>query len=181
MTISLYSFITILNFFLLKYIMLSKTLGMSGTGFMDKMKSKLTPSVIGIILFSLLLIGIGIYYYYKYIIPKLKPSYNAHVEGMSNNNAEIILFYADWCPHCKTAKPEWEQVKQETEGQQINGRTIIFTEVNCTKETPEVSEMVEKYKVEGYPTIKLIKDDQVIDFDAKPTTNTLTQFLNTAA
>ena len=22
-------------------------------------------------------------------------------------NAELMLFYVDWCPHCKTAKPEW--------------------------------------------------------------------------
>ena len=35
------------------------------------------------------------------------------------------------------------------------------------------------YKIEGYPTIKLVKDNQIIDYDAKPTKATLTQFLNT--
>ena len=55
----------------------------------------------------------------------------------------------------------------------------IFTEVNCTNETPEVEKMVEKYKIEGYPTIKLLKDGQVIEYDAKPTKDTLEQFLNT--
>ena len=39
--------------------------------------------------------------------------------------------------------------------------------------------MMETYKVEGFPTIKLVKGDQVIDFEAKPTESTLTQFLNT--
>ena len=37
-----------------------------------------------------------------------------------------------------------------------------------------------KYKIEGFPTIKLLKDGQVIEFDAKPTKENLTQFLNTA-
>ena len=58
-----------------------------------------------------------------------------------------------------------------------------FIEINrgdYKNETTEVSQMIDKYKIEGYPTIKLIKDDQVIEFDAKPTKDTLTQFLNTA-
>jgi len=36
-----------------------------------------------------------------------------------------------------------------------------------------------KYNVEGYPTIKLIKDGQVIEYDAKPDKPTLVQFFNT--
>jgi hypothetical protein len=39
--------------------------------------------------------------------------------------------------------------------------------------------MMNKYNVEGYPTIKLIKDGQVIEYDAKPSKETLTKFLNT--
>jgi hypothetical protein len=36
-----------------------------------------------------------------------------------------------------------------------------------------------KYKIEGYPTIKLLKGDQVIEYDAKPTKSTMEQFLHT--
>ena len=39
--------------------------------------------------------------------------------------------------------------------------------------------MMEKYKVEGFPTIKLLANDKVYDFDAKPTKQNLTQFVNT--
>jgi hypothetical protein len=42
-----------------------------------------------------------------------------------------------------------------------------------------VEQMMDKYKIEGYPTIKLLKDGQVIEYDAKPSKDTLTQFLNT--
>lgn len=100
-------------------------------------------------------------------------------EGMTGKEAEIMLFYVDWCPHCKTAKPEWEQVKAEYDGKNVNGYIITFTEINCTNETAEVEKMVNSYKIDGYPTIKLLKDGTVIEYDAKPTKETLTQFLNT--
>ena len=90
-----------------------------------------------------------------------------------------MLFYVDWCPHCKTAKPEWEQVKAEYEGKTINGYSIVFTEINCTNETPDTEKLMNTYKIEGYPTIKLLKDGQVIEFDAKPTKAHLEQFLKT--
>ena len=61
---------------------------------------------------------------------------------------------------------------------QINGYTIIFTEYNCTEESEEVSELMDKYKIEGYPTIKLVKDNQVIEYDAKPTKTTMEQYLH---
>lgn len=95
-------------------------------------------------------------------------------------NAELIFFYVDWCPHCKTAKPEWDQIKEQYQGREINGYTIIVTEHNCTEESAGNEELLNKYKIEGYPTIKLLKDNQVIEFDAKPSKDNLEQFLNTA-
>jgi len=153
-------------------------------GFMTTIKSKMTSGVIIGVVFTICLIGFSVYYYYKYVAPKLSPTYNAGTGIDSgpagSNQAEIMLFYVDWCPHCKTAKPEWEKVRDAYQGKQVNGYVVTFTELNCTNETVEISQMIEKYKIEGYPTIKLVKDDQVIEFDAKPTKDTLTQFLKTA-
>ena len=154
------------------------------SGLMTTIKSKMTSGVIIGVVFTICLIGFSVYYYYKYVAPKLSPTYNAGTGIDSgpagSNQAEIILFYVDWCPHCKTAKPEWEKVRDAYQGKQVNGYVVTFTELNCTNETVEISQMIEKYKIEGYPTIKLVKDDRVIEFDAKPTKDTLTQFLKTA-
>jgi thiol-disulfide isomerase/thioredoxin len=91
-----------------------------------------------------------------------------------------MFFYADWCPHCKVAKPAWNDVKAEYENKTINGYTVIFIDVDCSDEnSTEVQRMMDQYTIEGFPTIKLLKDGQVIDFDAKPTKDSLTQFLNT--
>ena len=135
-----------------------------------------------VIVATLAMIGLGYYVYSKYI--GNSTSYNANRENDtfnsdSNKVATMMLFYVDWCPHCKTAKPEWENLKSEYEGKQINGYTIAFTEYNCTTESAETDELMNRYKIEGYPTIKLIKDNQVIEYDAKPTKSTMEQFLHT--
>lgn len=157
-------------------------------GFLSKIKSagsNISSSTIIIMLVVVLFIGIAIYYYYHYVSPNMKPEYNPnheHLASSSSSNgkqAELLLFYVDWCPHCKTAKPAWDEIKAQYENKTINGYTVIFTEINCTEETAEVEEMMNKYSIEGFPTIKLLKDGQIIEYDAKPTKSTLDQFLNT--
>ena len=31
----------------------------------------------------------------------------------TGTTAEFVMFYADWCPHCQTAKPEVEKLKEQ--------------------------------------------------------------------
>jgi thiol-disulfide isomerase/thioredoxin len=146
--------------------------------------SKMNTTTILIIVAVILFMSIACAYYYFYIVPSSNAMYRANKELGSQNNqgdkeAELLFFYAEWCPHCKTAKPVWESLKTQYENKTINGYTVIFTEINCTTENAEVEKMMDKYNVEGFPTIKLLKDGQIIEYDAKPTKETLEQFLNT--
>ena len=59
-------------------------------------------------------------------------------------------------------------------GQKINGYTINFIEVDCDANEA----LATKFKIEGYPTIKLMKGNQIIEFDAKPDETSLQQFLS---
>ncbi len=139
-----------------------------------------TLLIIGVIV---LFTSLAVFYYFYYIAPSSKSTYHPNSEhvpsGNSSNTAELMFFYTDWCPHCKTAKPIWNDVKSEYENKSINGYKVIFTEVDCSQETSEVEKLMDQYNIEAYPTIKLIKDGQVIEYDAKPSKETITQFLNT--
>jgi len=147
------------------------------SGYMSHV-SKIDKTTLAVITCVVLLI-IGAVVYYFYMMPKSKPNYSA-VEGFSKDkSAELLFFYADWCPHCKTAKPAWSEIVSKYENTTINGHKVIFTEINCTTETEEIGQMMNKYKIEGFPTLKLLKDGQVIEYDAKPTKDTLDEFLNT--
>ena len=156
-----------------------QSLGLGTTSNMKSMYNKTNWTTILMyvaIVVCLILIG---YFAYKNL--KGSTSYKANRENMNNSNkqAELMLFYVDWCPHCKTAKPEWEKLKMEFEDKQINGYNVVFTEYNCTNETAEIEQLMNQYKIEGYPTIKLLKDNQIIEYDAKPSKATMEQFLNT--
>ena len=149
---------------------------------MQKVSGFMTWQTIAIIIVVLLLCVFAYYTYNQYV--DAKTAFQANRENIpkdanSNKTATLMLFYVDWCPHCKTAKPEWESLKSEYDGKNINGYTITFVEYNCTKETPENQSLMDKYKIEGFPSIILNKDNQIIDFDAKPSKATMEQFLNT--
>lgn len=154
-------------------------LGLNGNSVISKITGNKTVLYIFIVL---LLMLVGYYIYTQYSSSRAGFTANRENDTLnenSNKTANLLLFTVDWCPHCKTAKPEWEGLKTEYEGKMINGYSIIFTEHNCTTETPEIEQLIKQYKIEGYPTIKLIKDNQVIEYDAKPTKDTMSQFLNT--
>lgn len=149
---------------------------------LQKLSGFMTWQTIAIVAVSLVLIIVGYFTYKQYA--DSKTNFYANRENVpenkkTNQTATLMLFYVDWCPHCKTAKPEWESLKSEYDGKTINGYTVLFIEYNCTTETEEISELMNKYNIEGYPTIKLVKDNQVIEYDAKPTKSTMEQFLNT--
>lgn len=132
----------------------------------------------------ILFLCIALFYYFYYVAPSSKTTYHPNSEQVpvgssTGNTAELMFFYADWCPHCKAAKPIWNDMKAEYENKTINGYKIIFTDVDCSEETSEVEKLMNQYSIEGYPTIKLIKDGEVIEYDAKPSKETLTKFLNT--
>ena len=131
--------------------------------------------VIGI---AVLFIAASIYYYYYHIAPKLKPSFVPNQEykqvGADTQNADLIFFHVTWCPHCKKAMPIWEELVAEHQGKPINGVNVNFVSVDCDKD----SAMADRYGIEGFPTIKLIKGDEVIEYDARPNKDTILEFLH---
>lgn len=146
--------------------------------------SRMSTTTLLIIAAVIIFIVLAVVYYFYYVAPKMKASYKPNSEQIetgssSSKSAELLFFFADWCPHCKAAKPIWNDLKSEYQNKTINGYEVVFTEVDCSNETAEVEQLMNKYNIEGYPTIKLLKDGQVIEYDAKPSKATLTQFLNT--
>ena len=56
---------------------------------------------------------------------------------------------------------------------EYNGYKLIFRQIDGEKNP----ELADKYKIEGYPTIKLVKGNQIIEYDAKPSVAHLKEFL----
>ena len=110
----------------------------------------------------------------------LKKDSGKLVFGSGNTEATILFFHADWCPHCKKAQPEWNTFKSQYDGTTVNGYVIKCVDINCTNEKDSsVTASINEYKIESYPTVKMLKDNQVIEFDSKITNTSLNSFVET--
>ena len=157
---------------------------------MDKLKSLknmvppilLSKYVFLIIIVVAIFLALSVYIYKKYIKTKLNPTYVANREyttgdsDSDNETVDLYFFYTNWCPHCKKALPVWKQFKEQLKGQKVNGKKVNFIDVDCEKDTTTA----DKFNVKGYPTIKLVNNNQIIEYDAKPDVDTLTEFINTS-
>lgn len=127
-------------------------------------------------------IAIAVVVYKKYIKQKINPEYVANKEFIPGPrqgeipSVDMYFFNTDWCPHCKTAFPIWEKFKTEIGDKLIKDTKINFIEVNCDKEKA----LAEKYDIKGYPTIKMVNKNKVIEYDAKTDIETLHQFVNSS-
>jgi thiol-disulfide isomerase/thioredoxin len=71
------------------------------------------------------------------------------IEAFDNNNTSdqmFVMYYADWCGHCKTTKPEFKKLMDNYKG---NAKVVMVN-----SESPENKELVKQQEIKGYPTIR---------------------------
>jgi thiol-disulfide isomerase/thioredoxin len=82
------------------------------------------------------------------------------VEGFSSSGSSgstFTLYYADWCPHCKTVKPAFESW--------MSSQTLVKAQM---KEADKDSADVKAAGVKGFPTFQLNKEDgSVVECSAR--------------
>jgi len=105
--------------------------------------------------------------------------YSDDIEGLEKDNEpekekiECVMYYADWCPHCQSAKPEWDEFKSDV-GSVRNGHNVVIKKVECEKE----KDVCKAAKVEGYPTIIFKCGDKVQHYEKERTKNGFLSFLD---
>ena len=146
--------------------------------------SKMLLTVFLLVMFIL----VAVYAYNKYGKKILKTRQFTDVanEPETPNEIEIAMYTVDWCPHCKNAKPEWGLFTGDTEFKEpsgylpdrVNGYNVKYLTVDCTNDSePTISERMQKYGVDSFPTVIMVKDGKKYDFDAKVTKSNLDQFV----
>ena len=67
-------------------------------------------------------------------------------ENQVGEEAVFIMYYADWCGHCKRAKPHFQKLIENYKG---NVKVMM---INC--EAPENKELVQSQGIKGFPTLR---------------------------
>lgn len=140
-------------------------------------------NTISIIILVAILIAICLYVGYTYVRPRLKQIYHPNREFDTNTNikvkkADILFFYVNWCPYSINALKPWDALASQYDNKEYNGTLLNFHKIDCEDESNNA--IIEKYDISGYPTIKLIKENGIVEFNANPTDSSLRLFLDNA-
>lgn len=118
-------------------------------------KTMSNPLVIIIVLLVILIIVLAIF---RSVSPFLNLGFeiNAHIGDLKtsfeieafNNNSDpmLIMYYANWCGHCKRAKPEFQKLIDSYQG------NVKVSMIDC--EAAENKDMVQEQQIKGFPTIR---------------------------
>ena len=92
-----------------------------------------------------------------------------------DGKADLILFYANWCDHCKNVKPIWDKLTSEYDGTVIGSKLIEMDKKDGDIE--ENMKLIEQYNITGYPTIVALINDNVTIMETSPTEENIIEFI----
>jgi len=88
-----------------------------------------------------------------------------------NKDKQLVLFYANWCGHCKKMKPDWDSASQE-----VGNEKMIKVDVG--EGTSEQKKMMEKYDVQGFPTILVFENGEYVSKHEERSKESFLDFFN---
>eukprot|EP00929_Paragymnodinium_shiwhaense_P058419 TRINITY_DN2924_c0_g1_i2.p1 TRINITY_DN2924_c0_g1~~TRINITY_DN2924_c0_g1_i2.p1 ORF type:complete len:347 (-),score=75.42 TRINITY_DN2924_c0_g1_i2:142-1182(-) len=81
----------------------------------------------------------------------------------------FVKFYAPWCGHCKSLKPDWDRL-----GDEFSGSTkVVIASVDCTGEGQS---LCRQHGVRGYPTLKYGDSNDLQDYSGARSFDALLSF-----
>ena len=84
----------------------------------------------------------------------------------------MVLYYADWCGHCQTMKPEWHKVVNKMK----KNNNVNIAEI----ESNHIDNLIAKPKIQGFPTIKMYNNGkEVANFEDERVADKMENFAMT--
>lgn len=96
---------------------------------------------------------------------------NEETFAIKGKGKQLVLFYAPWCPHCKTMMADWDKFAAE------NKSSVKAIKVN----SDEKPDLVKEYSVQGFPTILLLdaSGKNIATYEGERTAKGFAEFVKT--
>lgn len=85
----------------------------------------------------------------------------------------VYLFWASWCGHCMHFKPVFNEFKQKLE----SDKSINIKEIDCTDENEDNLELMQKFKISGFPSIVIEENTNFELYKGKRTAADLLNYI----
>jgi thiol-disulfide isomerase/thioredoxin len=92
----------------------------------------------------------------------------------------VVLIYANWCPHCQSMKPEWEDMKEQL-GSNIETIEIEDSDLDKYTQIQNIEDNRldnENIEISGYPTIFKITNRHADYYKGGRTSNEMIEWVN---
>ena len=93
----------------------------------------------------------------------------ANFSNSLNSGDWVVLYYAEWCGHCKTMKPEWNKFISNMK----SNKRLNIADVN----SDYIHDLKHKPTIDGFPTIKMYNNgNEVAKFDGERVSDHIGKF-----
>lgn len=112
---------------------------------------------------------------------KNKKQHSIILDEIKKPKVVIVMFFADWCPHCHHVRPHWNEMKEQIllenpDEFEIAEYEDIHKENGIQDLKNRYLDKQEELFVQGYPTIGGIKNGKYIEFNGGRTKEGLLEF-----
>ena len=135
-----------------------------------------TMLIILAVIAVLVIVSLIMFGKYPEMFPWLKQGFQSGGNVAPPSVPTFTMFYADWCGHCKKAKPDFIEFMADGT-KTIGDKTVKIEMVNADSGDPKV----EAFQVKGYPTFCLqTTDGKITEYKGKRETAGYLEFLNSS-
>jgi thiol-disulfide isomerase/thioredoxin len=131
--------------------------------------TQLTPYLpyLGLLVVAILVfVGLGLY--------TLPSAVRSFPERFANSSASFTMYYADWCGHCQTAKPEFSEFAKQ--GILKIGNKECKIRMISPENEPDAAA---GKPIKGFPTFLMeTTDGKVVEYKGERTTAGFLEFIN---